>query len=44
MLTFLGRNGVSVNCTDEELISFGLRLAEGSFGNEDILKWLNSHI
>jgi len=43
MLTFLEVNGIRVNCTDDELITVGLSVAEGSMGYEDLLRWLREH-
>ena len=40
MLTFLEINGISINCTDEELIKIGLGLAQGSFSDRDSLNWI----
>ncbi|MCF6464506.1 type II toxin-antitoxin system death-on-curing family toxin [Clostridium sp. Cult2] len=40
MITFLEINGVEVTCTDEELITLGLGLADGSIDDEDLLNWI----
>jgi death-on-curing protein len=44
MAAFLARNGISVNCTDDELIELGLGLADGSLDKEYLSKWLGSHV
>lgn len=43
MMTFLEINGVEVTCTDEELITLGLGLADGSIDDEDLLNWIIDH-
>lgn len=44
MITFLEINGVEVTCTDEELITLGLGLADGTIDDEDLLNWIIDHI
>jgi death-on-curing protein len=44
MVTFLKRNGLSVICTDEELISLGWGLADGTFDKDYLKNWLTAHI
>ena len=43
MLTFLELNGVRIRCTDEELVHFGLSVANGSMCYEEVLQWVRSH-
>lgn len=43
MITFLEINGIEIICTDEELITLGLSLADGSIDDEDLLKWIIDH-
>ncbi len=43
MITFLEINGVEVTCTDEELITLGLGLADGTIDDEDLLNWIIDH-
>ena len=43
MITFLEKNGVEVTCTDEELITLGLGLAEGLIDDKDLLNWIIDH-
>lgn len=43
MITFLEINGVEVTCTDEELITLGLGLADGTIDDEDLLNWTIDH-
>ncbi|MGYP005798261315 len=40
MLTFLELNGIIINCSDEEIILLGLRIASGEFKQEDIITWI----
>jgi len=44
MLTFLEVNGVKVDCSDEDIVSAGLALADGSMGYDDLLLWLRKRI
>lgn len=43
MITFLEINGLEVTCTDEELITLGLGLADGSIDDVDLLNWIINH-
>ena len=43
MLSFLEMNGIRISCTDEELVSIGLSVADGSMGYEDLLQWVLDH-
>ena len=43
MITFLEINGVEVTWTDEELITLGLGLADGTIDDEDLLNWIIDH-
>ena len=43
MLSFLEMNGVRISCTDEELITVGLSVAEGSMGYDQLLQWIIDH-
>ena len=40
MITFLEINGVELVCTDEELVTLGLGLADGSIDDENLLNWI----
>lgn len=40
MMTFLQLNGMSVDCTDDELIQLGLGLASGKVSQEELFKWI----
>lgn len=40
MMTFLQLNGMSVDCTDDELIRLGLELASGVVDQEELFKWI----
>ena len=43
MLVFLLLNGVDIECTQDELISIGLALADGSMEFDKLFEWLASH-
>lgn len=43
MLVFLEINEVQIQCTDAELASLGLGLADGSVDGTALLKWLVAH-
>ncbi len=43
MLSFLEINGIKLSYTDEELITIGLGLADGSMKYEELLEWVNNH-
>ena len=44
MLTFLEVNGVNVECSDEDIVSAGLALADGTMGYDELLAWLRARI
>jgi len=44
MLVFLDINGLPVTCTDTELVSLGLGLAESSIDETELIEWIISHI
>lgn len=43
MLTFLDLNGITIDCSDEELIDLGLNVAAGNYDQDDILVWIRKH-
>ena len=43
MLTFLEVNGIPLDATDEEIVSVGLSVADGSMSYENILEWIKQH-
>jgi death-on-curing protein len=43
MLTFLEINNIHINCTDEELISLGLGIADGTIDYNNVRLWLEMH-
>ena len=43
MLMTLQLNNVKINCTQAELISLGLSVAEGKTGYIEILDWITKH-
>ena len=36
-------NGITLNCTNDELVQLGLGIASGKLGYKEILGWLVSH-
>ena len=43
MLVFLDINGLPVTCTDDELITLGLGLADSSIAEPELIDWIISH-
>jgi death-on-curing protein len=43
MLVFLEINGMEVACTDNELITLGLGLADGSVSDKHLFTWIIDH-
>ena len=43
MLAFLEMNGIPIQCTDDEIVSIGLALADGRMGYEQLLRWVRDH-
>lgn len=43
MLTFLEVNGIHMDCTNEEVVSVGLGVADGTIGYEQLLTWVRDH-
>ena len=43
MLTFLELNGIDITFSNEELITLGLGVADGSIDGEDLLNWIVEH-
>ena len=44
MLTFLEMNGFMPDCTDDELIQLGIRLAAGQIDDLQLLDWIIDHV
>lgn len=44
MLTFLEVNGLHIECTNEEVATVGLSVANGSMNYENLLEWVRDHI
>lgn len=44
MLTFLEVNGLRVDCTNEDVTTVGLSVADGSMTYEDLLSWVRNHV
>ena len=43
MMSFLEMNGIRLQCTDEEIVTIGLSIADGSMGYEELLQWVIDH-
>ena len=43
MLSFLEMNGIRLRCTDDEIITVGLSIADGRLGYEELLQWVVDH-
>lgn len=43
MLLILRRNGVRLSYTQDELISLGLNVAQGTLDVEEVMAWLDEH-
>lgn len=43
MLMTLRLNNIRLKYTQEELITLGLSAADGTFGYDEILRWINEH-
>lgn len=43
MLSFLEMNGIRISCTDEEIVSLGLSVADGSMQYKQVLQWVLDH-
>jgi len=44
LLVILRMNNVSLQYTQQELITLGLKTADGNINYEDIVVWVNSHL
>ena len=43
MMVFLEMNGIRLDCTNEEIVTIGLSVADGSMGYEELLQWVIDH-
>ena len=43
MLTFLEVNGIRLECTNEEIVTVGLAVADGSMNYEELRDWVARH-
>lgn len=43
MLSFLEMNGIRLHCTDDEIVTVGLSVADGRMGYEELLQWVIDH-
>ena len=43
MMVFLDINGLPVTCTNDELISLGIGLADSSIAEPELIDWIISH-
>ena len=41
MMTFLEAEGIRINCTNADVVDFGLSVAAGNMKYDDILNWIN---
>ena len=41
MLTFLEAEGIKMNCTNKDVVDFGLSVASGEMQYSEILEWIN---
>ena len=44
MIAFLKSNNLDFSCTNEELVEFGLGLADGSYDASYAQEWIKSHV
>ena len=43
MLSFLELNGIKVKASDEDVVTLGLGVADGSMSQENVLSWIKDH-
>lgn len=43
MLVFLELNGMEIECSDEDLVTLGLKIAAGQYKDDDIVFWIVEH-
>lgn len=43
MLTFLEVNGISIDCTNDDIIHIGLSVANGTMKYDELLAWIKEH-
>lgn len=43
MITFLEVNGIQLDCTNDDIISAGLGIADGRMNYDDVLRWVMNH-
>ncbi|MBQ5754145.1 MAG: type II toxin-antitoxin system death-on-curing family toxin [Oscillospiraceae bacterium] len=43
LLTFLKVNGVELTCTNEDVVTVGLSVADGTMGYPELLAWVQAH-
>ena len=43
LLSFLELNGIHIEAADEDVVSLGLGVADGSMEQKDILDWIHKH-
>ena len=43
MLSFVELNGIHIEAADEDVVSLGLGVADGSMEQKDILDWIHKH-
>ena len=42
MVLLLKLNSIHIKCSQQELIELGLKVADGTFNQEDIKMWINN--
>ena len=43
MLSFLDLNGIKVEASDEDVVTLGLGVADGSMNQDDVFAWIKGH-
>jgi death-on-curing protein len=43
MLTFLEAGGIKMNCSNDDVVKFGLSVASSEMKYEDVLEWINKY-
>ncbi|NPV89728.1 MAG: type II toxin-antitoxin system death-on-curing family toxin [Firmicutes bacterium] len=43
MMVFLELNGAGLNCTDQDIVETGLRIAAGEMDDKEVLEWIIRH-
>ncbi len=43
MMVFLELNGAGLNCTDQDIVETGLKIAAGEMDDKELLEWILRH-